>query len=97
MLGNIALGLAFLGQGRLHCRRGRLGRVNVVGLAADEFWMLFIPMVTGTVVGSWVSTQLAVRVGTTGSIRIGFFVMIAASLASTALIVFSVKAAMPWP
>lgn len=95
MLGNIALGLAFLGQG-VFIAGAADWCVNVVGLAADEFWMLFIPMVTGTVVGSWVSTQLAVRVGTTGSIRIGFFVMIAASLASTALIVFSVKAAMPW-
>ncbi len=95
MLGNVALGLAFLGQG-VFIAGAADWCVNVAGLQADQFWMLFIPMVTGTVVGSWISTRLAVSVGTQQSIRIGFGVMLLAAAVSTGYIVFNVEARMPW-
>ena len=95
MLGSLALGLAFLGQGCFIAGAADWC-VNVAGLGADEFWKLFIPMVGGTVVGSWISTRLAVRVGTQQSIRAGFAVMTIAAAASLILIVLNHPVRMPW-
>ena len=53
-------------------------------------------MVGGTVVGSWISTRLAVRVGTQQSIRAGFAVMTIAAAASLILIVLNHPVRMPW-
>lgn len=49
-------------------------------LAPNEFWKLFLPMVSGTVVGSWISARIAHHLGTQGSIRAGFAVMFTAGV-----------------
>lgn len=79
MTANTALAVAFLGQG-VFIAGAADWCVEVMHLSANEFWKLFLPMVSGTVIGSWISARIAHRFGTHGSIRIGFGVMFAAGL-----------------
>ncbi len=79
MTANTALALAFLGQG-VFIAGAADWCVEVMHLAPSEFWKLFLPMVSGTVIGSWIAARFARRLGTQGSIRAGFGVMFAAGL-----------------
>lgn len=94
-IGNLALALCFLGQG-VFIAGAADWCVNVAGLAVDEFWKLFLPMIAGTVLGSWVSTRLAVKFGTAMTIRIGFFVLAAAGVFSGFAIATDFMHAMPF-
>lgn len=79
MTANTSLAVAFLGQGIFIA--GAAGWcVEVMHLAPNEFWKLFLPMVSGTVVGSWISARIAHHLGTQGSIRAGFAVMFTAGV-----------------
>lgn len=95
MIGNCALGVAFLGQG-VFIAGAADWCVNVVGLRTDQFWMLFTPMIAGTVIGSWISTRLAGKLGTPGTMRVGFAVMLAAAMVSMTLLALNGKPGMPW-
>ena len=88
MTANTALAVAFLGQG-VFIAGAADWCVEVMHLSANEFWKLFLPMVSGTVIGSWISARIAHRFGTHGSLYaslivvfagIGFGVMFAAGL-----------------
>lgn len=85
MLGNAALGIAFLGQGCFIAGAADWC-VNVMHLRADQFWMMFLPMIAGVVVGSWFSTRLTQRFGTPATIKIGLWVMAVSCLFSLAAI-----------
>lgn len=85
--GNLSLALCFLGQG-VFIAGAADWCVNVAGLAVNEFWKLFIPMIAGTVIGSWMSGRLAVRLGTAMTIRIGLMVLAAAGVVA-AFAIFS--------
>ena len=95
MLGNCALGIAFLGQG-VFIAGAADWCVNVMGLQSDQFWMLFLPMIAGTVVGSWASTRLVGRPGTSGTMRVGFAVMLAAAVISMVLLGLHGRVGLPW-
>ncbi|MDO4936503.1 MAG: multidrug effflux MFS transporter [Sutterellaceae bacterium] len=94
-IGNLALSLCFLGQG-VFIAGAADWCVNVAGLEVDEFWMLFLPMIAGTVVGSWMSTRLAVKFGTAMTIRIGFMVLAAAAVFSGFAMMTDFMHAMPF-
>ena len=79
MTANTALAVAFLGQG-VFIAGAADWCVEVMHLAPNEFWKLFLPMVTGTVIGSWISARIARRLGTHGSIRVGFGMMVLAGI-----------------
>ncbi len=93
--GNLALALCFLGQG-VFIAGAADWCVNVTGLALDEFWKLFMPMIAGTVFGSWISTRLAGRVGTVMTIRIGFGVFLLAAVVSGSFMLMPWTNEMPW-
>ena len=77
MTANTSLAVAFLGQG-VFIAGAADWCVEVMHLAPDEFWKLFLPMVSGTVIGSWISARIASRLSTQGTIRVGFSVMFVA-------------------
>lgn len=79
MTANTALAVAFLGQA-VFIAGAADWCVEVMHLSANEFWKLFLPMVSGTVIGSWISARIAQRLGTHGSIRAGFAVMFGAGV-----------------
>lgn len=79
MTANTALAVAFLGQG-VFIAGAADWCVEVMHLSPDEFWKLFLPMVSGTVIGSWISARIAGRLSTQGTIRVGFCVMFAAGV-----------------
>ena len=95
MIGNCALGIAFLGQG-VFIAGAADWCVNVMQLRSDEFWMLFLPMIGGTVAGSWISTRLAEQLGTTATMRVGFAVMLAAAMVSMVLLGLHGQVGLPW-
>ena len=72
MTANTSLAVAFLGQG-VFIAGAADWCVEVMHLAPDEFWKLFLPMVSGTVIGSWISARIASRLSTQGTIRVGVF------------------------
>mgnify|MGYP007033541703 CR=1 FL=1 len=70
MTANTALAVAFLGQG-VFIAGAADWCVEVMHLSPDEFWKL-LPMVSGTVIGSWISARIAGRLSTQGTIEWAF-------------------------
>lgn len=64
MTANTALAVAFLGQG-VFIAGAADWCVEVMHLSPDEFWKLFLPMVSGAVIGSWISARIAGRLSHT--------------------------------
>lgn len=89
VVGSTSLALCFLGQG-IFIAGAADWCVNVMGLGVDEFWKLFLPAIGGNVLGSWMSGRLATKLGTVGTIRAGFAVMIG----SAALAAFAIASGM---
>lgn len=94
MAGNFALGLAFLGQG-VYIAGAADWCVNVVGLRIDQFWMLFVPMTVGAMIGSAISPRLVARFSSPVTIRIGYGIMVIASCFSLYSLLFVPKIEMP--
>ena len=70
--------------------------VNLLGKGATDFWMLFVPLIGGGLVGSWVSARFAGRVPGPRLASVGYVVSLAAA---TLLVVFSLVPGMsvlPW-
>lgn len=95
MTGCSALGLAFLGQG-VFIAGAADWCVNVMGMKPDEFWHMFLPMIAGTVIGSWISARTAQKIGTPMTIRVSFAIMALGALAALFEIVFVDQPEMPW-
>jgi len=53
-------------------------------LGADQFWVLFVPLVSGMVVGSLLSRTVAGRLSPYRTVLIGFLVMVAAGVLNVA-------------
>lgn len=70
--------------------------VTRLGLGAQDFWILFIPLIGGMVVGSWVAGRLAHRWSAPRVATVGFRIGIAASLANLAVALSPVATALPW-
>lgn len=79
LTGCIALGVAFLGQG-VFIAGAADWCVNVMHFAPSDFWMLFIPMIAGVVLGSFISARAAHRWGTPMTIRVSFLIMTAGAV-----------------
>ena len=86
LTGCIALGVAFLGQG-VFIAGAADWCVNVMHFAPSDFWKLFIPMIAGVVLGSFISARAAHRWGTPMTIRVSFMIM----TAGAALAAFDAK------
>lgn len=58
--------------------------MNILGLPETAFGWLFIPLVAGTLAGSWLGRRLARRVAAHRLLRAGLWVMLASALANVA-------------
>lgn len=56
-----AITLAFAGQ-FLYIGAAAIFVVDLLGKGADDFWMFFVPMISGIVIGAWISGRAAGRV-----------------------------------
>lgn len=70
--------------------------VSRLGLGEQDFWILFIPLIGGMVVGSWVAGRLAHRWAPPRVATTGFRIGVGAALANLAIAVSPVATALPW-
>jgi DHA1 family bicyclomycin/chloramphenicol resistance-like MFS transporter len=85
MFGALSCGLGFGGQAVYIA--GAADWCSVVrGLSLNQFWYMFLPMVTGQVLGSMVSPRLAHLFSLPATIRIGFGISVLASLLAAGII-----------
>jgi len=69
---------------------------GVMGLGPREFAWMFIPSVSGTMIGAFVSSRLAGRLQPTASVRIGYAIMTAAVIINLTLALTLDPPRMPW-
>lgn len=70
--------------------------VDLLGRGPSDFWMLFLPLISGIVTGSWVSGRLAGRMGGRRVITIGFAVAVPAAVANVVLAAIPTTATLPY-
>jgi DHA1 family bicyclomycin/chloramphenicol resistance-like MFS transporter len=80
--------LAFAGQ-FLYIAGAPTVIYDFLGLDTDDFAWLFLPLVTGLILGASISNRLAHRWSAEKTISVGFFMMILASVTSISLASFS--------
>ncbi len=71
--------------------------VNLLGLGETDFWILFLPLISGIVVGSWVGGRLAGRLTGRALATLGYRISLSASTANLLFAVFPATSVLPWP
>jgi len=70
--------------------------VNLLGRGADDFWMLFVPLMGGVMVGSWASGRFAGRVSGQRLATIGYVTSLIGGAALVGLACVPATAGWPW-
>ena len=70
--------------------------VNLLGKGEQDFWMLFVPLISSMVIGSWASGRLAGRISGRQLATIGYWISLAAGLANLVLMLIPAAQALPW-
>lgn len=70
--------------------------VNLLGLGETDFWVLFVPMISGMVLGSWVSGRLAGRVHGERQATVGYGIALVALVIALVLTLFPATRGLPW-
>ena len=70
--------------------------VGLLGKGEQDFWMLFVPMISGMVLGSWVAGRLAGRMTGRRLATLGFLVSLVGATINLALALFPATARLPW-
>ncbi|MFZ0531236.1 MAG: multidrug effflux MFS transporter [Propionicimonas sp.] len=71
--------------------------VNLLGMGEQDFWILFVPLISGMVVGSWVSGRLAGRMSGRRLASLGYVISVVAGVVNLALALFPATQQLPWP
>ena len=79
-----AITLVFAGQ-FIYIGGAAIFVVELLGKGEGDFWQFFVPMISGVIVGSWVSGRAAGRVSARRLITVAFAVALAAALVNVAL------------
>lgn len=69
---------------------------NLLGLGENDFWVLFVPLISGMVIGSWVAGRLAGRISGARLASVGYLVSLTAGAANTALTLWPAARVLPW-
>jgi MFS transporter, DHA1 family, multidrug resistance protein len=85
----------FAGQ-FLYISAAQLFIVKLLGLGDQDFWVLFVPLISGMVVGSWLSGRLAGRLSGRRLASIGYVVTATAAALNLALCLIPATAVLPW-
>lgn len=70
--------------------------IGLLGLDAQQFAWLFIPAIGGLMLGSFTSGRLAGRVSGTATIRLGYSIMLGASVLNIATALLLARPSVPW-
>ena len=70
--------------------------VNLLGLGENDFWVLFFPLISGMVIGSWVAGRLAGRISGARLASLGYTISLFAGAANLILSVLPGTGKLPW-
>lgn len=70
--------------------------VNLLGLGETDFGVLFVPLISGMVIGSWVSGRLAGRLSGSRLASLGYRISLAAAVLNVVLNLVPVTRGLPW-
>lgn len=71
--------------------------VNLLGLGENGFWVLFVPLISGMVIGSWVAGRLAGRISAARLASLGYLISLIAGTLNTAMTFWPAARTLPWP
>jgi DHA1 family bicyclomycin/chloramphenicol resistance-like MFS transporter len=70
--------------------------LKLLGLGAQDFWILFVPLISGMVVGSWVSGRLAGRMSGRRLASLGYVISLVAGVVNLVFALIPATRALPW-
>lgn len=70
--------------------------VRLLGKGEQDFWVLFVPLISGMVVGSWVSGRLAGRVTRNRLATGGYWISLVGGTANLVLMLVPATHTLPW-
>lgn len=70
---------------------------RLLNLGEDDYWILFVPMISGMVLGSWASSRLAGHLSPVRQANIGYLISLSAGAVNLVLSLFPATTALPWP
>jgi len=79
-----AITLVFAGQ-FIYIGGAAIFVVDLLGKGEGDFWQFFVPMISGVIIGSWVSGRAAGRVSARRLVTVAFGVALGAALVNVAL------------
>jgi len=68
--------------------------VDLLGKGDQDFWVFFVPMISGMMLGSWLNSHTATRLAPNRTVLIGLSVALTAAVVNTALAAFAPR--LPW-
>lgn len=70
--------------------------VELLGMGEQDFWVLFVPLISGMVIGSWTSGRLAGRISGRRLATIGYWVSLGGGALNLALMLIPAAQTTPW-
>ncbi len=70
--------------------------VKLLGRGEQDFWILFVPLISGMVCGSWLSGRLAGRMSGRRLASLGYLISVVAAVGNLAISLVPGAAALPW-
>ena len=71
--------------------------VRLLGKGEQDFWILFVPLISGMVIGSWVSGRLAGRMSGRRLASLGYVISLVAAAVNLVLALVPATQVLPWP
>lgn len=69
---------------------------NLLRLGEQDYWMLFVPLISGMVIGSWVSGRLAGRLSGARIANLGYLISLSAGAANLGVSLIPGSTTLPW-
>ena len=70
--------------------------VDLLGRGETDFWMFFVPMISGIIVGSWVSGRAAGRLDGRRLVLLGYSFALGSAVLNAVLMAIPATARLPW-
>jgi DHA1 family bicyclomycin/chloramphenicol resistance-like MFS transporter len=90
-----AAAFAFGGQ-FLYIGAAAIFVVDLLGKGETDFWIFFVPMITGIIVGSWVSSRAAGRISGRRLVTLGYAFALGSAVVNAVLMAVPATARLPW-
>ncbi len=70
--------------------------VNLLGKGEQDFWLLFVPLISGMILGSYVSGRLAGRMSGSRLATLGYYISLGGGALNVILTLIPATARLPW-